>query len=73
MSTDERIRNRRSLKSPLLILGIVMTIFYVGLGAWLFMTPGALPAISPEFQNIFAVMLIIYGVYRGWRSWADLR
>lgn len=73
MSTDERIRNRRTLKTPLLIFGIVMTVFYVGLGTWLLMSPGAFPAISQEFQNIFAVMLILYGIYRGWRSWADLR
>ncbi|MCB0528241.1 MAG: hypothetical protein KDC61_19180 [Saprospiraceae bacterium] len=71
MSTDERIRNRRSFKSPMLILGIAMTIFYIALGLWLFLDHSFLQGIPVEFRNIFAVMVLIYGVFRGWRVYAD--
>lgn len=71
MSSDERIRKKLSFRSPMLIIGAVMTIFYVGLGAWLLLEPGFLPAIPSEFRNVFAAMVLIYGSYRGWRIWAD--
>lgn len=71
MSTDDRIRNRKNVRLPLLIIGLSMTIFYIGLGAWLLLDKQFLPNIPLEFRNIFAVMLLIYGVYRGWRVYAD--
>lgn len=71
MSTDERIRNRKNVRLPLLIIGFSMTIFYIGLGAWLLIDKRFLPNIPLEFRNIFAIMLLIYGVYRGWRVFAD--
>jgi hypothetical protein len=73
MPTDDRVRRRATFRRPLLILGFAMTLFYVGLGSWLLLDPTFLPGISAEFRNIFAVMLLIYGVYRGWRIYADLR
>ena len=71
MSTDERLRNRRNLWSPLLILGLVMTLFYLGFGAYLLLDKSFLPGIPSEFRNIFAIMLLVYGSYRGWRVYAD--
>lgn len=71
MSTDERIRNRRTLWSPLIILGFVMTLIYFFLGAYLLLDKSFLPGIPGEFRNIFAVMLLVYGGYRGWRVYAD--
>ncbi|MCC7465932.1 MAG: hypothetical protein IT261_06675 [Saprospiraceae bacterium] len=71
MSTDDRIRKRRSFRMPLLILGISMTLFYLGLGAWLLLDKSFLPDIQVEFRNIFAIMLLVYGSYRGWRVYAD--
>lgn len=71
MSSDERIREKRSFRNPMLILGAVMTIFYVGLGVWLLLDKSFLPGIPAEFRNVFAAMVLIYGSYRGWRIWAD--
>jgi len=71
MSTDERLRNRRTIRNPLLILGFAMTFIYLGLGAYLFLDKSFLPGIPPDFRNIFAVMLLVYGGYRGWRLYAD--
>lgn len=71
MSTDERIRNRRNFKMPLLILGLCMTVFYLGLGSLLLFDKNFLSGIQVEFRNIFAVMLLVYGSYRGWRVYAD--
>jgi hypothetical protein len=71
MSTDERIRKRRSFRSPMLILGFAMTLFYLGLGALLLLDPTFLSGIPADFRNIFAFMVLIYGAYRGWRVYAD--
>lgn len=48
-----------------------MTVFYIILGSWLLLDSGFLPGIPSEFRNIFAAMVLIYGLYRGWRVWAD--
>lgn len=71
MSTDERIRKRRNFRMPLLILGLSMTAFYLGLGSWLLLDKSFLADIQLEFRNIFAIMLLVYGVYRGWRVYVD--
>lgn len=71
MPTDERIRNRKSFRTPLLILGFSMTLFYVCLGSWLLIDKSFLSGIPVEFRDIFAIMLLLYGAYRGWRVYAD--
>ncbi|MCC6462753.1 MAG: hypothetical protein IT260_19960 [Saprospiraceae bacterium] len=71
MSTDENLRQRRFIRNPMLILGFVMTAIYVCLGAWLLLDSSFLPGIPSEFRNIFASMLLLYGIYRGWRVYAD--
>ncbi|MBL7806411.1 MAG: hypothetical protein JNN28_01260 [Saprospiraceae bacterium] len=71
MSTDERIRKRQSFRMPMLILGISMTVFYIGLGSWLLLDKSFIPDIQVEFRNIFAIMLLVYGAYRAWRVYAD--
>jgi cytochrome c biogenesis protein CcdA len=55
----------------MLLIGIAMTTFYVVLGALLLFVKDFLPDVRTEFRNIFAGMLIVYGIYRGWRVYAD--
>lgn len=55
----------------MLILGLSMTAFYVVLGAWLLLDKNFLGYIPTEFRTIFAIMLLVYGSYRGWRVYAD--
>ena len=71
MSTDERLRNRRFIRKPMFIFGAIMTAVYLILGGFLLLDSSFLPGIPSEFRNIFAVMLFIYGAYRGWRVYAD--
>jgi len=71
MFSDDRIRSNKAVKRPMLILGASMTIIYIGLGAWLFLDQSFVPGIQTEFRNIFATMLLVYGVFRGWRFWQD--
>jgi hypothetical protein len=54
-----------------MILGVAMTITYLSLGSLLLFRKDFLPDFASEFRNIFAAMLMIYGVYRGWRVYAD--
>ena len=71
MSADERIRRRNGIRRPMLILGAVMTLIYLALGSYILLVPSFVPAIPAQFREIFASMLLIYGVYRGWRTYAD--
>lgn len=71
MPTDDRIRNRRSVRMPLLILGLSMTAFYFVLGSWILLDKSFLAYIPTEFRDIFAITLLVYGSYRGWRVYAD--
>jgi hypothetical protein len=71
MPTDDRVRNRRNFRQPILILGLVMTIIYLCLGGFLLVEKTFLPGIPPDFRNIFATMLLVYGVFRGWRVIQD--
>lgn len=72
MSTDDRIRrNKGPFRTAMLIFGATMTIFFVGFGAWLLLDPRALPDLQAEYRNIFAVVVLVYGLYRGWRVYAD--
>jgi uncharacterized membrane protein HdeD (DUF308 family) len=71
MHSDHRVRKRASFRLPMLVLGVVMTLIYVVLGAMLLLNKSFLPYIESNLRNIFAVLLLIYGVYRGWRVYAD--
>jgi len=71
MSADDRIRKHGKIRMPLLILGFTMTLIFIVLGAWILLDKTFLAGIPPEFRNIFAIMVLIYGTYRGWRVYAD--
>ena len=51
-------------------IGLSMTVFYIILGIWLLLDPSFLPGVPRDFRNIFTAMVLIYGVFRGWRVWA---
>lgn len=70
-TTDDRIRNRRDFRNPMLILGAAMTLFYIALGSYILANKSFLPAIPADFRTVFAVLLLIYGIYRGWRVYSD--
>ncbi len=73
MSIQEQHRDnrRRTLRGPVMILGTVMTFVYLGLGILLLVKKDFFADIPIEFRNIFAVLLIVYGLYRGWRVYWD--
>ncbi|MBL7803953.1 MAG: hypothetical protein JNL02_09480 [Saprospiraceae bacterium] len=72
MSSDERIRKRQGpFRTAMLIIGLSMTIFFIGFGAWLLLVPASIPDLPAEYRNIFGVTVLVYGIYRGWRVYAD--
>lgn len=82
MFSDERIRSQSGFRWPMLILGLAMTLIYILLGLyilWGYKSFYWVPAeirlgvarIPDEFRTIFAIMLLIYGSYRGWRVYSD--
>lgn len=71
MSTDQRIRRKIGLKSVMFLIGVIMILFYLILGSWLLLDKSFLPNFTGDFRYIFAGMLLVYGVYRSWRWYAD--
>ncbi|MBX2892811.1 MAG: hypothetical protein KF734_17915 [Saprospiraceae bacterium] len=71
MSTDERIRKRPKLRTPLIIMGAAMSFFFVCFGAYILIDKNFMADIPNEFRNIFAVVVLIYGVFRGWRVYSE--
>lgn len=71
MPTDDRIRNRRAFRNPMLLMGAAMAIFFVFFGAYLLLDKNFLSEIPIQFRNIFAVMVLLYGVFRGWRVYSE--
>jgi hypothetical protein len=74
-SSDERIRGeggfKNNIRTPMLILGLVMCITYLSLGTYILMNKADFPNIQPEMLTIFAGMLVFYGIYRSYRIYAD--
>lgn len=70
-STDERVRRHKRMRQPMFFLGVTMTLAYIALGAYLLWDKSSFRGIQPELLNIFAGLLIAYGVYRGWRIYTD--
>jgi hypothetical protein len=64
-------RVRRGIQRPMILLGIVMTLAYLCLGGFILLFPQYFQQIPNEFRLVFGGMLIVYGLYRGWRIWAD--
>lgn len=71
MDTDERIRNRKGFRAPMMIWGIGIAAFCFGLGLWMTLDPAFQEQIPSEYRHIFAGLLLSYGLYRGWRVYAD--
>jgi hypothetical protein len=71
MSTDDRIRKRRNFRSPVFIMSAAMSLFFVFFGAYLLIDKNFLPHIPVQFRNIFAVMVLLYGIFRGWRVYSE--
>ncbi len=70
---SERLRRRPGVRTPMMILGITMCVIYIALGSYLLLNKSFLPNIPTDLRNIFAVMVLVYGIYRGWRIYADFR
>ena len=69
MSTDDRVRHR--VRGPMMIMGAAMTLIYIGIGAALLLKRSFAVDVPSPFRESLAVMLIIYGLYRGWRVYED--
>ncbi len=69
-STDERIRKRRTLRNPMLIMGILMITLFFSLAIVLLVFPEQFD-IQPEARMGFAAVLSVYGAYRAWRIYVD--
>ena len=67
--SDKRIRRR--IRTPLIITGLVMILFYFGMGGYILFNRAFLPGIPDQFRSVFGGLLMIYGLYRSWRLYED--
>ena len=61
--------SRSGLSNFNLIIGMVMTLVYIGLGAVILMKSDFLPNLPANFRNIFAAVLIVFGLLRAFRTY----
>lgn len=61
-----RILNQRPdpARNIKFFLQIIMSLAYLGSGAFLWFHPGGRKVIAPEYITITSVVLIVYGVFR---------
>jgi hypothetical protein len=69
MSSEERIRRRA--RGPILIFGAALTLIYIVFGSGLLLFPSFMPGVPDTYRNIFAGVLLLYGIFRGWRVYSD--
>lgn len=67
--SDDRIKKR--IRLPLIITGVVMVLFYFGMGLYILFNPSFLYKIPKDYRTLFASLLLIYGAYRSWRLYMD--
>lgn len=54
------------MEKVLVYFGALIGLFFIGAGIYLLVGP---PAIETKYQPIFGVCVILYGVFRSYRSW----
>lgn len=61
------MKDKRPLIPPVvsISLAIVMVVLYVGLGTTIIFNAAQVPNVPPLYAQIFGVLLIVYGFFRG--------
>jgi hypothetical protein len=61
------VKDKRPLVPPVvsISLAIVMVVLYVGLGTTIIFSAAQVPNVPPLYAQIFGVLLIVYGLFRG--------
>lgn len=57
------------LRNPAFILRALIALAYVAMGFVLLANAKALTFLSPLMKYAFALLLIAYGIFRGYRAW----
>jgi hypothetical protein len=47
--------------------GIVMVVLYIALGTTIIFKATQIPNVPPSYAQIFGIMLIFYGIFRGYK------
>jgi hypothetical protein len=54
---------------PMMYVSILMTIVYFCLAAFVFFSKTILPGIDPAMKNVFASVILMYGLFRAWKTY----
>ncbi len=69
MSFRRRNADQSPVRRAMMVLSIVMTLVYLGLAAWAFFNANSFPGLEPQFTKLFAAILLMYGLFRAWKTW----
>ncbi|MCZ2357282.1 MAG: hypothetical protein LC115_11465 [Bacteroidia bacterium] len=54
------------MEKILVYFGALIGVFFIGVGIYLIVGP---PALDSKYQSLFGVLVILYGIFRSYRSW----
>lgn len=71
MDIRDRLKNDKIYNSTMLFYAGFMTLFYVFAGGYLIYRKQLLVGIPYSVQTVLGVMMILYGLFRGYRIFND--
>ncbi len=70
--TSERIRRGDSVNNPVRWVKVLLALTYIGVGVYfLFFEKTMNEGFYLQFRYIFGILAIVYGIFRGWRAYAE--
>ena len=70
--TSERIRRGDSVNNPVRWVKILMAVIYLCVGLYfIFFEKTMNEGLYLQLRYLFGGLAIVYGLYRGWRAYAD--
>jgi hypothetical protein len=65
---EEHERHRRELPAVVsMIIGITMVVLYIGIGTTIVFKASYVPNIPVQYAQWFGALLIVYGIFRGYK------
>lgn len=70
--TSERIRRGDSVNNPVRWVKVLLALTYIGVGVYfLFFEKTMNEGLYLQFRYLFGILAIVYGIFRGWRAYAE--
>jgi hypothetical protein len=57
------------VRKTMMVLSLLMTFVYLGLAVFVYLNANSYKGMEPQFTKLFAAILLMYGLFRGWKTW----